>query len=603
MTRRSRLWLALASLAVWSLPASAQQTPAPTSWPWRTEVMGTNGMVAAEHPMQALAGLRVLEKGGNAIDAAVAVFYMTAVTEQHQAGLGGDAFILAYIAKRKQVIFINGTGPAPERATMEFFRDKLGGIPLNGPYSSNVPGSVAAFDLALRSYGTKGLAALTGDAISAAEQGHPLTHFAARTHAEAMPMLLQYPSSRDSLTKSGRAFEAGDLFVQPDLARSLRAIVREGADSFYRGTLARLTAATYQKYDGLLRYEDLAAFRAEESEPVHSAFRDYTVYQAGANSQGIVQLIAMNILKGFDLKALGHNSPEYLHVLIEALKLAFADRDQYISDPRRSSIPAEALLSEQYAAARRKLIRMDRAIRGAAPPGDPRARRPILEGREIAYEDQVQAVRPEKGPAHQDGETSSFSIADRFGNVVSVTHSVNGTFGSGLVVERGGYVLNNRLPYFSLEAGDVNALAPGKRTLHTICPALALLDGKPVMAWNTPGGDNQPQALLQAFLNVVEFGMGPQYALEQPTVTTTCLRATMYPHKIGGTVLIPESLAAKVGPALARKGHKLEVRALQQPYFQQTAAVGAVKMTLIDPRTGVMRGAVSPAKDDYVMGW
>jgi gamma-glutamyltranspeptidase/glutathione hydrolase len=261
------------------------------------------------------------------------------------------------------------------------------------------------------------------------------------------------------------------------------------------------------------------------------------------------------------------------------------------------------MLSEDYAAARRKLIRMDRAIRGAAPPGDPQARRPIREGSRIAYEDQAQPIRPEKGPAQQDGETSSFSVADRFGNVVSVTHSVNGTFGSGLVVEKGGYVLNNRLPYFSLEAGDVNALAPGKRTLHTICPALALKEGKPVIAWNTPGGDNQPQALLQAFLNVVEFGMSPQHALEQAAVTTTSLRASMYPHKIGGTVLIPAALAARVGAALASKGHKLEVRALQQPYFQQTAAVGAVKMTLIDPRTGVMRGAVSPAKDDYVMGW
>jgi gamma-glutamyltranspeptidase/glutathione hydrolase len=264
---------------------------------------------------------------------------MPAVTEQHQAGLGGDAFIVAYIANRKQVVFINGTGPAPGRATIEFYREKFNGIPLNGPFSSNVPGAVSAFDLALQSYGTRDLAALTGDAIGAAELGHPLTHFAARTHAEVMPMLLQYPTSRQALTNNGRAFEAGDLFVQTDLAHSIRAIVREGADSFYRGSLAKLTAATYRKYDGLLRYEDLAAFRAEEAEPVHAGFRDYTVYQAGGNSQGIVQLIAMNILKGFDLKALGHNSPEYLHVLIEALKLAFADRDQYISDPRRSTIP------------------------------------------------------------------------------------------------------------------------------------------------------------------------------------------------------------------------------------------------------------------------
>ena len=564
--------------------------------------MGTNGMVAAEHPLQAAAGVRVLQDGGNAIDAAVAVFYMTAVTEQHQAGLGGDAFILAWLAGPKKTIFINGTGPAPKLATLEYYRDRLGGIPLNGPYSTNVPGSVAAFDLALKEYGTKHYETLLGDAINAAEKGHPLTHFASRNYAEALTTLLHYPSSAAALLRNGRPLDPGDVLVQRDLARSLRTIVREGADAFYRGSLAKLTAATYKKYDGLLREEDLAAFRAEEAPPVQTEYKGYTVYAAGANSQGIVLPMTLNLLKGFDLKALGRNSPEYLHVLIEALKLAFADRDEYVSDPRVHAIPTEGLLSDNYAAARRKLIRMDHAIRGTAPPGDPRTRSAILKGRNIAYEDQPQGMHP-SGTAAHDGETSSFSIADRFGNVVSVTHSVNGTFGAGIVVEGGGYVLNNRLPYFSLNPADVNALAPGKRTLHTICPALATRDGKPVMAWNTPGGDNQPQAMLQAFLNVAEFGMNPQQALEEPSVTTTSLRPTMYPHKPGETVVLPKSLAAKIGSALAVKGHKLDVRELQQPYFQQTAAVGAVKMVLIDPRTGVLRGAVSPAKDDYVAGW
>jgi gamma-glutamyltranspeptidase / glutathione hydrolase len=200
---------------------------------------------------------------------------------------------------------------------------------------------------------------------------------------------------------------------------------------------------------------------------VHSDYKGYKVYQAGANSQGIVQLIAMNILRGFDLKSLGHNSPEYLHLLIEALKLAFADRDQYISDPHRTRIPASGLLSQEYAAARRKLIRMDHAIRGSAPPGDPAAGRAILAGRAIVYEDRAQPMARSLEARGEDrgGDTSSFSIADRYGNVVSVTHSVNGTFGSGIVVEHGGYLLNNRLPYFSLDAGDVNVLAPGKRTI------------------------------------------------------------------------------------------------------------------------------------------
>lgn len=576
--------------------------PAADPWPWRTTVMGTNGMVAAEHPLQARAGLKVLEAGGNAIDAAVAIFYVTAVTEQHQAGLGGDAYILAYLANANKTVFINGTGPAPQLATPDFYKQRFNGIPPNGIFSSNVPGAVSAFDLAHRRYGSKPYPALLADAIDAAAKGHAMTHFAARTHTEVLPMLLRYPSSRAALTKDGRPFDPGDLLVQTDLAGSLKTLATQGPADFYRGSLARLTAASYRKYDGLIREEDLAAYTAYEAEPVRADYKGYTVLQAGGNSQGIVQLMAMNILKSFPIKQLGHNSPDYLHVLVEALKLAFADRDHYVSDPQYRAIPSAALLSDSYAAARAKLIRMDRAIQGVPPPGDPAKGLARLDNHSILYASAPQSMQAAPAiPA--DGETSSFSIADRFGNVVSVTHSVNGTFGAGVVVEGGGYVLNNRLPYFSLDPNDVNVLKPGKLTRHTICPALALKGGKPVMAWNTPGGDNQPQALLQAFLNIVEFGMDPQQALEQASVTTTSLHPSMYPHKPGDEVVLPKILADKVGAALAAKGHKIQVQRLQQPYFQQLSAVGAVKMVTLNPKTGVLWGAVSPAKDDYAMGW
>ncbi|MBL8292464.1 MAG: gamma-glutamyltransferase [Bryobacterales bacterium] len=589
-------------LFLFLLPLWLQAQSAGEPWAWRTVVMGTQGMVAAEHPLQARAGLKVLEAGGNAIDAAVAVFYVTAVTEQHQAGLGGDAYILAYVAGSKKVVFINGTGPAPKLATPEFYKQRFNGIPPNGIFSSNVPGAVSAFDLAHKRYGTKPYPTLLSDALEAAGKGHAMTHFAARTHTEVLPMLLRYPSSKAALTKDGRPFEPGDLLVQTDLAGSLKTLAAKGPAEFYRGSLARLTAATYRKYEGLIREEDLAAYTAEEAEPVRADYKGYTVLQAGGNSQGIVQLMAMNILKSFPIKQLGHNSPEYLHVLLEALKLAFADRDYYVSDPKVRAIPSQALLSDEYAAARAKLIRMDRAIQGVPPPGDPEKGLAVLAGRTVLYAAGPKAITAAAAtPA--DGETSSFSIADRWGNVVSVTHSVNGTFGSGVVVEGGGYVLNNRLPYFSLDSQDVNVLAPGKLTRHTICPALALKNGKPVLAWNTPGGDNQPQALLQAFLNVVEFGMNPQQALEQASATTTSLHPSMYPHNPGDQVVLPKVLADKVGEALAAKGHKIQVQALQQPYFQQLSAVGAVKMVMVDPRTGVLWGAVSPAKDDYVMGW
>src|ERR1051326_5884309 len=250
-----------AALLVSSGAGIAQQNHDGPPWPWRTVVMGVNGMVTAEHPLQALAGLRVLESGGNAIDAAAAVFYMTAVTEQHQSGLGADAYILAWLSGPQKLAFINGTGPAPKLATPEFYRKKLGGIPLDGPYSTNVPGAVAAFDLALKRYGTKPYATLLADAIEAAEKGHAMTRFAAQHHTEALELIRRYPSSVKALLKSGGPFDPGDLFVQPDLARTLKTIVRDGADVFYRGRLAEMTVATYKKYEGLLRLDDLTAFQ------------------------------------------------------------------------------------------------------------------------------------------------------------------------------------------------------------------------------------------------------------------------------------------------------------------------------------------------------
>jgi len=591
----SFVWLSLAT------SATAQDQPF-----WRPVVMGTSGMVAAEHPLEARAGMKVLEAGGNAIDAAVAIFYMTSVVEQHQAGIGGDAFVLAYIAKEKRVVFFNGTGPAPKLATREFYA-KFNGIPDAGPYSSTVPGALAGMDLALKRYGTMPLAKLIQPAIDAAERGHPLTYWSASLHRQAQSKISVFPSSVKALMNNGRPFEPAEVFIQSDLARTLKTLAKEGAQSFYRGSLARLTADFYERQKGLLRFEDLSSYEAEEAAPIKTAYKEYEVYQSAPNSQGIVLLIALNILEGFNLQQLGHNSADYIHVVTEALKLAFADRDRYIADPRfAKDIPVDALLSKDYAAKRRALIRMDQAIQGAAPPGDPQRQTAILENRPITYEDARRTAallpRAASSPASQ-GDTSSFSIADRFGNLVSVTHSVNATFGSGLVVEGGGYVLNNRMPYFSLEAADVNVLAPGKRPRHTINPALAFKNGKPFLAWNTPGGDNQPQAMLQAFLSVVEFGMNLQQAAEAPTITSSSFHASMYPQKAGDELTMPKLLADRIGPALTAKGHKLKISAVQPPYGQQPSGAGAVKMVLIDPKTGVMHGGVSPAKDDYVMGW
>ncbi|HEX9164788.1 MAG TPA: gamma-glutamyltransferase, partial [Gemmatimonadales bacterium] len=571
---------------------------------WRPVIMGRQAMIAAEHPLEAMAAQKVLEAGGNAIDAAVAAFYMTTVVEHHQAGIGGDAFIMIYLSERNEVVFINGTGVAPRQATRERYLG-LGGIPDAGPFSSSVPGAVAGFDLALRKYGTRSYPEVLAPAIEAASQGHPLSVWGASMHASSVDKVAKYPGSARLLLREGAALKAGDLFVQADLGRTLQAIARGGAEAFYRGEIARGIASFYQAHGGLITLEDLAGITAEEASPIRTDYRGYEVVQSAPNSQGIAMLIALEILEGYDLKALGQNSADYVHLLTEALKLAFADRNHYIGDPRFvKDMPVEALLSPEYAAARRSLIRMDRSIEGEPPPGDPRLKSAVLGGREIRYRTGTSPQPPGQDAVHTDaGETSSFSIADRFGNVVSVTHSVNGTFGSGMIVDGLGFVLNNRMPYFSLEAGDVNVLEPGKRPRHTINPAMAFKDGKPFLAWNTPGGDNQPQAMLQAFLNVVEFGMNVQQAVEAPTLTSSGFRQSNYPQDTPGRLALPKVLADLVGPALASRGHLLQVTALQGPYRQAPAGAGAVKMVMLDHARGVMFGGVSPAKDNYVIGW
>lgn len=600
-----RIWLLIAMSIhllgeeVWGQSGAG----APT---WRPVIMGKNGMVAAEHPLQALAGIKVLQNGGNAIDAAVAVFYMTAVTEPSEAGLGGDGFILAYIKKLDRVILINGSGPAPKLATRETYLAKAGGVPPDGPFSTSVPGAVSGFDLLLKNYGTQGYRTLVADAIDTASHGYAVSAWGAGNYKRSQALLARFESSAKIFLPGGKPLALGDWLVQPDLAKTMKLIVEKGADAFYRDDIARQIAAYHEKIGGLLRYEDLAEFHAEEAAPIRINYRGYEVYQSPPNSGGIVMLIALNILENFDLKKLGHNTPQYLHVLTEAFKLAFADRYPYITDPKFApDAPIAALLSKDYARMRSGLIKLDRAIAGVAPPGDPKAGKAILAGHEIRYHEPGRAANAAPAPRDlraQGEQTSSFSVADKFGNVVSVTHSVNGGFGAGTVVEGAGFLLNNRASYFGLDPADINVIAPGKKTRQGAIPAMALKNGKPFLAWNTPGGDTIPQTLTQAFLNVVEFGMNVQQAAEAPCVMTSNFRVSMYPQNPGDGLAMPQFLADRVGASLRALGHPVQPQPYQPPYGSPSGP-GAVKMILLDQASGVIYGGASPGKDNYVLGW
>jgi gamma-glutamyltranspeptidase/glutathione hydrolase len=575
----------------------AQDNPQASSGSWRPTIVAQHGMVAAGHPLAAEAGMRILKAGGNAIDAAIATWAVQGEVEPGMTGLGADMFILYYNAKTGEVKFINGTAYAPQAATIDFYTSK-GGIPDDGPLSSSVPGAVGGATYAVQKYGTRPLSEILAPAIEIADGGFPVTEALAGTIKSAQAKLARFPSSTRLYFKDGKPLEMGDVIKNPDLAKTLRAIAAGGAEPFYRGAIAKNTAAFMKANGGIISESDLADYAAFEDAPVHVNYRGAEVYECPPNSQGFVMLEALNILEGYDLKAMGRNSAPYLHAVTEALKLSFADRNAYVGDPKFvPNIPMAQLLSKQYAAARRSQIDPNRAIVGEPAPGDPRAMKPTTAGRQQAYASAL--ATPSEVHAFDPNEilnlTTYLAVVDKDHNMVSITSSLLSGFGSGVVVDKGGFVMNDRMRYFYLDPKDVNSLQPRKRVRQTINPALALKNGKPWIAFGTPGSDTQPQTQLQFFLNVAEFGMNVQEALEQPTVISNSFRDSYQPHDVKGMLLTPAMLPKSVQDALSAKGHRLDLRNVK--------GVGSVKAILIDPRTGMLMGGVSPTGDSYVMAW
>lgn len=584
---RLRVAFIIAVLFVTASTAGAQQNP------WRPTIMGQRGMVASGHPLASEAGLRILREGGNAIDAAIATWLVQGQVEPGMTGLGADFFALIYLAKTGEVKFINGSGPAPKTATADFYRSK-GGMPRSGPLSVEVPGAVGGVLLTHQKYGTKPIAEVMQPALEIAERGFPVTDTLAGQLRSNQDLLSQYPSTQKIWFKNGEPARAGDIVQNPDLARTLRTIAQGGDDAFYRGPIAKATVEFLKTYGGLHELSDWAGYEAHEDTPISVTYRGLEVFECPPNSQGHVMLQALNILEGFSLRYMEHNSAPYLHLVTEALKLSFADRNRFNGDPRFvAPIPMRELLSKEYAARRRALIDPSRAIQGEPPPGDPRA---FTSSGDLAYA----GPRPVPNVVSPWDEnelalTTYLTVVDEDHNMVSITSSLLSGFGSGMVVDGAGYLLNNRMAYFSLEAGDPNVLAPGKRTRQTINPALALKDGKPYVVFGTPGADTQPQTQLQFLLNIVEFGMGVQQALEAPAVISSSFRSSYYPQRVDGKLQTPAALPEHVRAGLAARGHDLDIR--------NARGVGSVKAILIHPQTGALMGGVSPTGDSYVMGW
>jgi gamma-glutamyltranspeptidase/glutathione hydrolase len=582
---------------------AARTPPAATAgeWPtsWRPTIMGKNGMVTSGHPLASAAGLRMLQQGGNAMDAAMAAWAMQGVVESPVTGFGADTFIIFYDAKTKTVKVINGTGYAPAKATIEYYKAN-GGMPEGGPLTTSVPGAVAAAVLAMEQYGTKPATEVFAQAIDYAENGFPISEGLANSLQNAARKLGQYESTKKIWFRDGKPLQEGDIVVQKDLAKTMRIVAEKGWSGFYEGAVAKQFADYMRATGGIITEEDLKGMKAEVDEPVKTTYKGIDVYAVGPNSQGFVTLEALNILEGFDLKYMGHNTAEYLHVITESLKLAMADRNAFVADPKFvKNIPMAQLLSKEYAAERRKLIDPHRAIVGEPPPGSPTGSPSATSSAaSYAWNAPVPAGEGVWTQVEEDetlGTTTYMSVVDKDHNMVSITTSILATWGNGMIVEGGGYLLNDRMRYWWLEPDNVNALAPLKRVRQTINPQLALKDGKPFMVFGTPGADTQPQCQLQFFLNYVEWGMSVQQALEAPAVISSSFRSSSYPHRVAGRLLTPSSLPDATKEGLAARGHDLDIRPAR--------GVGAVKATVINQQTGALMGGVSPTRESYVMGY
>jgi gamma-glutamyltranspeptidase/glutathione hydrolase len=575
----------------------------PISGAYRPSIMGTNAMVASGHYLATRAGERILARGGNAVDAGVAAGLCLCVLHIDMVNLAGVAPIIVYLADQDRVITISGLGRWPQAASVEYFRGRCGGrIPL-GVLRCITPGSPDAWITALEEYGTMTLAEVMEEPIRLAAEGFPMHPFMASNVRDAVRQVQQWPSSAAILTPGGRVPEPGDIFVQRDLARTMERLVEAEAgarrhgrraglqaarDLFYRGEIAREIAAFYRTEGGLLTYEDLAAFRVKIEEPVRATFREYEVYTCGPWCQGPVLGQALMLLERDDVRALGHNSPAYVHLLTEALKLCFADRERYYGDPELVDVPMHALLSRDYADARRRLIDLDRAHAGmpeaGAPAGVGGATAPP--GRPV----------PAQPAAAEALDTTYVCAVDRRGNIFSATPS-DGCL-SAPITPGTGLGVSSRGSQSWVVDGHPSAVAPGKRPRLTPCPAIVFKEGRPFMPLGTPGGDVQCQAMLQVFLNIAVFGMDPQAAIEAPRFATYSYPGSFEPHEYHADELrIERRLAAEVGDALAARGHRVVT------WPDWTWRAGGVCTITIDRARGLLAAGADPRRMGYAIGW
>ncbi len=532
-------------------------------------VWAPRGMIAAAQPLAVQAGLDLLKKGGSAVDAAIGVNACLGLMEPTACGLGGDLFALVWDPKAQKLHGLNASGRAPLALTIDAVRPQADGtIPLFSPYAWTVPGCADGWFELHRRFGRLPIEAVVEAAIGYGATGFPLSPVIAGEWEHAAGTFADMPGFAEVYMPGGRAPRVGERFRNPALARTLQALARDGREAFYRGPVADAVVRFSERNGGFFTREDFARHASSWDEPISTTYRGHEVWELPPNGQGLAALQMLNLLEGFDLAGLGRESPDLWHLLVEAKKLAFADRARFYADPAFADVPVNQLLSKEYARRRAALIAMDRAM-SLDEPGDPRL--------SLA-------------------ETTYLAAADESGMMVSLIQSNYTGFGSGYAIPELGFGLQDRGAQFSLSRDHPNRLEPGKRPFHTIIPAFVTLGGQPLLAFGVMGGDMQPQGHAQILVNLLDLGLDLQEAGDAPRFhhagssepTGTVMRA-------GGVLHLEPGVPLTVTAELARRGHRIEPAA--------TSVFGGYQAISRDPATGMYAGASESRKDGCALGY
>ena len=549
--------------------AAEYDRPAKNPRQSRSAVIARNGIVATSQPLASQAGLDILKAGGNAVDAAIAANAMLGVVEPMSCGIGGDLFVIYWDAKSQQLYGLNASGRSPYALNREFFKQAgLEQIPTHGPLSWSVPGCVDGWAVLRDRFGSKSFAEILAPAIDYAEEGFPVSEIIAGHWAGTEEAFADWPDSAATWLIDGRRPRIGEIFRNPNLAATYRLIAAEGRDAFYRGSIAQRIVAFSDAHGGKFSMRDFEDHASEWTPPVSTNYRGYQIWELPPNGQGIAALEMLNILEAYDVKEMGRGSAEYLHLFVEAKKLAFADRATYYADPAMSEVPVEQLISKDYAARQRKRIDPNQAAANVAPGN----------------------LRMEQG------DTVYLSVVDKDRNCCSFIQSNFYGFGSRVTPGDLGFVLQNRGALFALQDNHANRLEPHKRPFHTIIPAMAMRDGQPWLCFGVMGGDMQPQGHVQILVNMIDFGMNVQEAGDAARVrhmgSQTPTGLPMDPD--GGKVAVESGIPEATIKQLQERGHVI---------VRSPGSFGGYQGIMIDHEHGVLHGGTDPRKDGAAAGY